>query len=195
MKAKDIGIAILILLVIAGIWLFVNEKKKNNLLEKVVDRLTNENESLKKSYLDLLQRYLIIQKETAPDILEELEKLKDQFVTLNKDVHIELKSVIQHMDNGNGAKAVKDLAKIIENILKEKVLQDQSFKKKPMLANLLEHAKNCNWINPQEHAYGELLREIRNKESHELNVQVEPHRIGLAIFSGIQIIYSLSQTT
>lgn len=194
MRFKDFCIIILVALAIVLFWAFLNERQKGNMKDKIISRLEDENDELKKAYLDLLQRYLILHKDTTPDILEELEKLKDQFVELNKDVHIELKSVILHMDNGNGAKAVKDLAKIVENILWDKAQEAQSFQKKPPLAQLLEHAKKCSWITPHEQAYGELIKEIRNKEAHELNVQIEPHRLGLAIFSGIQIIYSLTKT-
>jgi len=83
------------------------------------------------------------------------------------------------------------LAKIVENKLKDKAKNDQTFKKKPMLHNLLEHAFNCQWISSSQFENGLLLKEIRNKESHELAVREEPLKIGMAIFTGIDIIYSL----
>ncbi len=182
MRSRDIIIIALIAIILVLGWFFFNEMKKNELKEKMIRRLTDENDELKKGYLDLLQKHLLLSENTPKDIIADIERLKDQVVNLSKDVHIELGSVIDNVRNNNGAKAVRELGKIIENVLKEKAIKDESFKKTPSLFNLLEYAKNCHWIKPNIHAYGELIREIRNKESHDLNVQIEPHKIGLAIF-------------
>ena len=61
----------------------------------------------------------------------------------------------------------------------------------PMLHNLLEFAKNANLITVRQYENGMLLKDIRNKESHELVVLEETKNLGLCIFSGIDIIYSL----
>ena len=83
------------------------------------------------------------------------------------------------------------MAKIIENKLKEKATKDKSFKGKLMLHNLLEYAKKCSWITLGQFENAMLLKVIRNKESHELAVQVETKNIGLSIFAGIDLIYTL----
>jgi hypothetical protein len=192
MRQRDIMMILIIAVILIVGFLFINEVKKNELKDKIIRRLVNENDELKKAYLDLLQKHLLISENTPKDVIVDIERLKEQAVNLNKDVHIELGSVIDNVRNNNGVKAVRELGKIIETVLKEKALKDEKFKKKPTLNNLLEHAKICNWIKPNELAYGELIREIRNKESHELNVQVEPHKVGLAIYAGIDIIYTLN---
>jgi hypothetical protein len=191
MKIKDVIIAGLVIAVLVLLWLFINEKRKAELLDKATKKLSEENESLKIGYLNLLEKYLKTQEKVGPDVIEELQKLKTDIDHLETSIHVELDSVIDHVNSGKGTKAVKDLAKIVENQLKEKAANDSSFTKNPTLNNLLEHAKNCNWIKPHEHAFGHLLRGIRNQESHELAVQESEYRIGLAIFSGIEIIYSL----
>ena len=192
-RVKDLIIVILIIMVAIFAWAFINEQKRNELKDKAIRRLTDENDELKKAYLDLLQQYLLISENTPKDVIADIERLKEQAINLPKDVHIELGSVIDNVRNNNGAKAVRELGKIIENVLKEKAIKDENFKKKPTLGNLLEHAKNCSWIKPHVHAYVELIKEIRNQESHELNVQIEPHKVGLAIYAGIDIIYTLNQ--
>ncbi len=192
MNAKNITIAVLVLIILIVIWLFINEKKKAELMDKAVKKLTHENEVLKVGYLNLLEKYLKTQEKVAPDVIEELNKLKQQIDHLDAAVHVELESVIDLVNDGKGTKAVKDLAKIIENKLKEKAEKDQNFNKKPTLNNLLEYAKECKWIKPHEFAFAELLRGIRNKESHELAVKEDNYRVGLAIFSGIEIIYTLN---
>lgn len=140
----------------------------------------------------MLEEHLKSQEKIAPDIVEELTKLKNQINHLETEIHIELGSVIELVNRGEGVRAVKNLAKIIENKLKSKVKNESNFNKKPTLNNLLNHAKELGWIKPHEHAFAELLRFIRNKESHELAVKEENHRVGLAIFSGIEIIYTLN---
>lgn len=187
----DILIVFLVALILIALWFFIKEREKNDLKDKIIRRLTNENDELKSAYLDLLQEHLLLSENTPQEVIKDIERLKAQAVELSKDVHIELSSVIDNVRNKKGVKAVRELGKIIENLLKEKATKDQSFKKKPTLSNLLEHAKNCLWIKPNELAYAELVREIRNKESHELNVQIEPHKIGLAIYAGLDIIYTL----
>ena len=191
-RVKDLIIVVLIIIIALLGWAFINERMKNELKDKAIRRLTDENDELKKGYLDLLQKHLLLSENTPKEVIADIERLKDQVVNLSKDVHIELGSVIDNVRNRNGVKAVRELGKIIENVLKEKAANDANFKKKPTLFNLLVHAKICNWIKPHVQAYVELIREIRNKESHELNVQVEPHKIGLAIYAGIDIIFSLN---
>lgn len=191
MKLKDVIVAGLVFIGIALLWLFISEKKRAEYLSKMVNKLSEENEMLKEAYLNLLGEYLTVEEKVGPDVIEELQGLKSQIDHLDTSIHIELDAVIQHVNNGKGSKAVKDLAKIVENQLKQKAAKDSNFTKKPTLHNLLEYAKECQWIKPHEHAFGHFLKGIRNRESHELAVQESGFRIGLAIFSGIEIMYSL----
>lgn len=192
MKPKTIIIVVSLLVILLLAWLFIDERERNNRLNKVVNKLTKENEDLKRGYLELLEKYLQTQSNVAPDIIAELQKLKSKTDNLETDVHYEIDSVIRLVNQGEGAKAVKDLAKIVETKLKEKALNDQTFKKQPKLHFLLEHARDCKWIKPRAFENGLLLKDIRNEESHELAVQKEPLEIGMAIFGGIEILYALS---
>lgn len=191
MKHKDIAIVFSLAIILFLIWVILEEKQRNTLKDKIIRRLTVENDLIRGAYLDLLQQHLLLNEETPSEIIKELESLKTKVVDLSRETHIELGSVIDNVRNGKGVKAVRELGKIIEHALKSKVKDDAQFKKRPTLSNLLEHAKKCNWIKPNEHAYAELIREIRNKESHELNVVEKPHKIGLAIYAGIEIMYSI----
>jgi hypothetical protein len=191
MKHKDIVIVFSLAIILLLVWIIIEEKQRNSLKDKIIRRLTDENNLIRNAYLDLLQQHLLLHEETPSEIIKDLESLKTKVIDLSRETHIELGSVIDNVRNGKGVKAVRELGKIIEHSLKLKVNQDQQFKKKPTLCNLLEHAKNCNLIKPNEHAYAELIREIRNKESHELNVEEKPHRIGLAIYAGIEIMYAI----
>ncbi len=180
------------LVILLLVWLFVDERERSNRLSKIVNKLTKENEDLKRGYFELLEKYLETQSNVAPDVISELQMLKSKTDNLELAVHYEIDSVIRLVNQGDGAKAVKDLAKIVETKLKEKVVTDQTFKKQPKLHFLLEHARDCNWIKPRAFENGMLLKDIRNEESHELAVQKKSIEIGIAIFGGIEILYALS---
>lgn len=171
---------------------FLHEKTMNALKDRTIRRLTNENDEIRKAYLDLLQRFMLLHNHANPDILKELEKLKELTVNLDREIHLAIDKVISLINDGHYEVAIRDLGKIIENILKAKVKEDVSFKKKHSLKNYLEHALECKWIKTHEHGFAELIRIIRNEDSHELNAKIEPHQFGLAVFAGIEIIYKLS---
>lgn len=191
MKAKDIiyvGFAAIILILL---WLFIDEKEKGKRKDDIIDTLTKENHEIKIAYINLLQEHMKNLEGVKPSVFSELNQLKENIDQLDTATHIELNSVISLVNDNKGAKAVKDLAKIVEVKLKEKVLSDESFKKKPMLYNLLEHAKKCDWINARMFENGQLLKDIRNEESHELAVKISSLQLGMAIFGGVEILYSV----
>lgn len=191
MKAKDWLIIATIVVVLILLWLFLSEREKAKRKDDIIDRLTKENETLKSAYLDLLMKYLKEEGGTPPNVINELKRLKDEIDHLDTEVHVELDSVIKRVSEGEGTKAVKDLAKIVETKLKEKAANDATFKKKPMLHNLLEHARDCSWISSRQYENGLKLKEIRNRESHELAVTEESREIGMTIYAGIDLIYAL----
>lgn len=192
MKPKTIALIVSLLVILLVVWLFTDEREHNKRLQKIVNKLTRENDNLKRGYFELLEKYLQTQPNVTPDIISELQKLKSKTDNLETNVHYEIDSVIRLVNQGEGAKAVKDLAKIVETKLKEKATNDTTFKKQPKLHFLLEHARDCKWIKSRAYENGMLLKDIRNEESHELAVQKEQYEIGMAIFGGIEILYALS---
>lgn len=191
MKVKDILYIIIIALGIAVLWLFDDKKQRAVKTDRIIKRLRKDNHKIKSAYLGLFEKYLKSQQNVDVGIIAELQKLQKSIDTLDFEVHIELESVIDNLNNGKSEEAVRLLAKIIESKLKDKVTKDESFKGKPMLHNLLSYAKKCSWITPGQFENALLLKVIRNKESHELDVQEETKSLGLCIFSGIDLIYAL----
>lgn len=191
MKAKENFYLIIALLSLIIIWLFIGKRKRAVKTDRIIKRLRKDNYETKKAYLGLLEKYLKTEKNVDIGIIAELQKLRQSIDTLDFEVHIELEAVIKNLNDGKPEEAVRILAKVVENKLKEKAIKDDSFKGKPMLHNLLEFAKNCNLITVRQYENGMLLKDIRNKESHELVVLEDTKNLGLCIFSGIDIIYSL----
>lgn len=192
MKAKNMVLIIVSVIALLAIWLFITEREKAKRKDDIIDKLSKENESLKIGYLELLENFLREEGKVGKDVIDELQRLKQEIDHLDTEVHIELESVISSVNSGEGTKAVKDLAKIVECKLKEKVENDSTFKKPKMLHNLLEHAKDCKWISNRQFENGMKLKEIRNEESHTLAPKVEKKEIGLCLYAGIDIIYALN---
>lgn len=191
MKLKDILYILIAVLGLIVLWLFDDKKKRAVKADRIIKRLRKENYDIKKAYLGLFEKYLKSQQNVDLGIIEELEKLKQSVDNLDYTVHIELESVISNLNEGKINEAVRILAKVIENKLKEKAANEEDFKGKPMLHNLLNYAKRCNWLTSRQFENAMFLKELRNKESHELDVNEETKNLGLSIFSGIDIIYAL----
>ena len=191
MKAKEHFYIVITLLSLLVVWLFIDKHKRAVKTDRIIKRLRKDNFETKKAYLGLLEKYLKTEQNVDLGIIAEIEKLKKDIDTLDFTVHIELETVIDNLNKGKSTEAVRLLAKVVENKLKEKAIKDASFKGKPMLHNLLDFAKNCNWITSRQYENGMFLKDIRNKESHELVVLEDTKNIGLSIFTGIDIIYSL----
>lgn len=188
MKGKNAVIALGLVIILVVLFLFISEREKAKRKDEIIDRLLDENRRIKLAYLGLLEKYMKTNGSVEPSVIKELHKLKNEIDDLETTVHVELDSVIKRITDGEETKAVKDLAKIVENVLKEKALQDDSFKKKPMLHNLLEYAKNNGLICSRLYENGMKLKELRNKESHELAPECSKLEIGMSVFAGIEII-------
>lgn len=191
MKLRDTLYIIIALLGIVVLWLFDDKKQRAVKTDRIIKRLRKDNHDIKSAYLGLFEKYLKSQQNVDLGIITELQKLQKSIDSLDFEVNIELESVTDNLNNGKSEEAVRLLAKIIENKLKEKAIKEESFKGKPMLHNLLEYAKKCSWITPGQFENAMLLKVLRNKESHELDVQEETKNLGLSIFSGIDLIYAL----
>ncbi len=191
MKFSDIltGLALFLALVFA--YAFFSERKRREYAEKIMRKLEGEKRELELAYFDLLERVLELEKKMTPDIQTELTELKRKAGQLDEAVHIELSGVLDQVQAGKHEKATRDLGKIVENLLKQKIATDASFKANKTLNNMLDHALNCQWINKADHALGKLLRDHRNKESHELAVKEPNHVNGLLLFGGIKLVYTL----
>lgn len=192
-NSKAYYVAYVLVAILVVIWIFISNEEKQKRMNEIIRKLKSENHKLKIAYLDLLQKYLSDVDNLPSEVLTELNNLKDSIDQLDSDTHLELNETIKLVTEGKESKAIRELAKIVENKLKEKVAQDVEFKKKPMLNNLLIYAKEKGLINTRQYENCDLLRSIRNQESHELAVQVDRCHFGIAVLTGIEILYSISK--
>jgi hypothetical protein len=194
MKAKDIPLLVIAVVAFVFYILWNNEQEQRKKQEEINRLLHKEIDGIKQSYLSLFIVFMAEKVNAKPDTVKELEALKGELDELDKDTHLEIDSVIRHVNLGEYSKALRDLAKIVENKLKEQIEKDETFKeKRKTLANMLKHAFSCKWISEQDYHNGLNLKDIRNEESHELAVNVSSLDAGLSVLAGIKLVYVLAK--
>lgn len=191
MKLKDYLYIIIVVLSLITLWAFYDKEKRAAKANLIIKRLRKENHDIKTAYLNLLEKYIRQQNNVDIGMIQEVHKLKKNTDALDFEVHIELEDIINNLNEGKAGEAVRKLGKIIEHKLSEKAKVDEVFKGKPMLQNLLNHASKCNWITKRQFENAQLLKDIRNKESHQIASLVESRELALSILSGIDILYSI----
>lgn len=145
------------------------------------DRLKLIQESLKKSNL-------------SEEVKAQVQKLIDEYKAIDEDITSELISILSLIEIGQSEKAIKDLAKIIENILTDRFKKAEKFKKYRNyipLAKLIDYAFEINLFNKKEYNASCILREFRNEESHKLNVKYGVNWQIIGLLGGLEIIFKL----
>lgn len=190
LKFKDIIIAVLLLVVLMLVYAFYDERRRGQLKDRAINKLLKDNERLSKQNFDLLQRLIILDNQNVPDVLKELEYLKDAFSNTVEYKYSEgISRVINQLENGNNGSGILQICKIIESLILSKISEDKKNQYyKAGFQKLIDYAVNKNLISIQEKSYSLLLREIRNAEGHQMDSNVEKRTAGLAIFSGIEIM-------
>lgn len=185
------GIIIAILL----LWLSFEIIEKNKLKEN--------NLSLKRDRLKLINEYLKIAKEIPSEIKSQIEKLVTDYEDLDEKVAKELLDVLNLIEQKMEPKAIAALAKIIENLLKDKFAKEilkgkysndgefKSKKKKITFYKAIEYAKFTNFLSDHEYNLANLLKEYRNESSHELGVEFSKNWQTIAFLIGIEIVFKL----
>jgi hypothetical protein len=177
----------LAIVAIVFIYLFFDERQKNN-------KLLEENADLQNDKLKLLKENLSVNKEITPEVKKQLLALIEEYKSKHPKVSIELKNVLEQIIDGKDVKAIRDLAKIIENLLKEKYQYEPKFAKhkRISLKALIEHAKELSFFNDKLYNAACILHHFRNEESHELAVTETENMKMVALLGGIEIIVLLN---
>jgi hypothetical protein len=176
------------LVIIAGVmtYFLVMDKKIINYQNKRIGDLEKDRLKLIK---DALSRSNL-----SEEVKSQILKLINEYRNIDKDISDELISVLSLVEIGQHEKAIKDLAKIIENILADKFKQEDKFKKFKKyipLAKLIDYAKETKLFNNKEYNAACILKEFRNEESHELNVKYGENWQMIGLLGGIEIVFKL----
>lgn len=184
---KNIWIFIFVALAIGGFIWAIDEKTKRQVAENKLKQKEDD-------YLKLLASYLERTKDIPDEIKKQLYHLRDKYVGVHDDVAIELKSIIELIESKKEEIAIEKLTKIIENLLKEKFVEEGQAKDKrscPKLFKLLEKALELKWISKHEFYVSNFLKDKRNDEAHELAVRFPVNWKFIAFLAGIEILYNL----
>ena len=181
MSAKNVlltaaGIIIAILLIKS----FFDEKEKAALRKQVRD-----SKDLNKQLRDML--------------LELIDKVKRG----DQNIAQELASIVALIKVNEETSAMVKLTKVVEKLLKEIYANDERVteiakangRKRPTLADLLEQAKEDGLLDQEEYHLVSVLKSIRNKEAHEVNIEKEPSRIIASLIAGIRFVLTLCHKT
>ena len=166
---------------------FLKKKDKNTILglRNQNNRLLNftENQNLRLQQLNTELRKTIERKENLPlKIKNDLNKLIEDFDKLDENIAEELISISSLIEINEKPKALFSLAKIIENLLKKVFNEKLNFNK------LIDKAKEEKLLSSEECHFAHGIRELRNKEGHEMNVKVENYLTASSFMIGIGII-------
>jgi hypothetical protein len=195
MKKEFILIGGGVIIAILLIWISIELDNKN--------RLKEESQALKRDRLKLIKEYLKIAREIPSEIKAQIEKLVVEYEDIDTNVAKELLDVLNLIEQKMESKAIAALAKVIENLLKdkyaEKILvgkysdQEDFIKKKSKITffKVAEFAKNDNFLSEHEYNLTNLLRDFRNKSSHELGVEIGKNWQTIAFLTGIEIVFKL----
>ncbi len=162
--------------------------------EKIENKeLQEENKKLRKDKFKLLKESLKENEKLTPEVKRQIEDLIIQYENSYPQVSSELKDVLDQILAGKDIKAIRDLAKIIENFLKERYSKDPKFAKlnRVTLKPLIEYAKEIKFFNEKQYNTACILHQFRNEESHELAVKDTENMKMAALLGGIEIIILL----
>lgn len=168
------------------IWAINEQNRANQLSKDLNNSQTN--------YLKLLNEYSKKQNSFSDEIKNQLVDLRATYDGINDAVALELKAISELIETKHEEIAIAKLTKVIENLLKEKHIQEGKAKDEkscPQLFKMLDNALEFNWITKHEYNFSNLLREQRNQEAHELSVRFTANWKNISFLSGIEIIYKL----
>lgn len=167
----------------------IKNSKENELLKSDLKRTKND-------YLILLNEYLKQHNQTLPEPIKQyVIKLKEQYKGIDENVVKELDDVEGSINSGKDEQAFLGLSKIVENILKDRYVQECSSeiekKKIPTYHKLLEFAKEHNWISEYSFMLCKEIKNVRNTLAHELAVKLDENTKTKIFFGSIGVIYEL----
>ncbi len=174
------------LLAVFGIAFGYNKYQENQKLKAI-------NQKQKKDILVLLDEYLKLHQQDLPEPIKQLiVNLRVQYKGVDEKVAEELYSIEKLITIGDDEGALQKLAKIIENLLKDRFVQEnQENTKIPTFHKLLEYAKEHSWIEEDSFQFCCAFKVLRNHITHELAVKVDDKTKTEMFIGGISLIYNL----
>jgi hypothetical protein len=161
-----------------------------------------------KSFLDEQEKAVLrkqvrdskdLNKQLRDMLLELIEKVKSG----DQNIAQELASIVALININEETSAMVKLTKILEKLLKEVYKGDEKVlevaikhnRKRPVFADYLERAREAGLLEQEEYHLISVLKSIRNKESHEVNIEKEQSRIIASLIAGLRFVFTLCHKT
>jgi tetratricopeptide (TPR) repeat protein len=162
------GFAVIAIIVMAYLY-FDNRKLKKENKEYEADNL--------KLIFDSINR----NPDLSEEVKKQLHKLVERFENINPKIANEIVQALQLLQIGQTENAIEDLAKIIENLLKQYYLNNDDFSEwlktnKSVKRDFHGHLQYCyekdKRITKIEYDFLKATKSIRNAEDHDLDLNL-----------------------
>jgi hypothetical protein len=153
-------------------------------------KIKKEKKAIEEDNLKLLYDSINRNPNFSDEVKSQLEKLVVRFEKINPKISNEIAQALQLIQIGQVENAIEDLAKIIENLLKDHYKTDNNFKtwlgkRKADFQTRLEFCKHENKINKVEFNFFIAVKTIRNEEDHELDLNLPTYLNASGLIVGI----------
>lgn len=168
------------------------EKGKNDLRNLLLLEQQRRKKA-EESYLSLLNEFMKRVNDLPEDIKNQLWDIYKHYKGIDENIAAELKTVLDLIDADKQSIAIEKLVKVIENILKERFVNEKLAPAKdkcPSLFQMIQQAFGFKWISKREYKFIELIRDPRNLEAHELNVSLSRNETMIYVLAGIEILHT-----
>lgn len=190
MKKKTVAGITIAIIVAVFVAVYLNMKKRQS---EVIKELENDD-------FQLIIDSIHDNNKLSSNIKNTLEELVVEFDTIDRNISGELVKALQLLQIEQTESAIKNLVKIIEHMLKKHYENNDDFKtwlkkekKKKDLHNLLTFCKIEEKISDIEYRFFIAVKAIRNKETHEINIQLDKYINASGLLTAIGGIIKISK--
>lgn len=188
-KTDNVLLSIVAILVIAYLY-FTNQEQKEKIKE-----LESEREDLKK-----LLKAIKENDQFDSNLKWELETLAKKYKNIDNAIATEITEAIQLFQIGQQENGIKSMVKIMEHLLNRKLGNDVGFinwlkqhKRKKTLHEMLEYSETVNLIEKDERSFFVAVKQVRNRESHEVAYSAAPLIKAAGFLCALHAIFRLSE--
>lgn len=198
MKKENIawGVAAMVVITLVLAWWLEHEEAR-----RLKESLQTKDDAIKKlevNNLQLIQEILKGNKDLPDLVKTQLLELITAYEIKNPKIAIEIASIVKLIEANELEKGVMAIAKIIENILKDKLNKHEELKKiisKPnggkrraVFADYVDCANKIGIYDKAETLFVLGIKEYRNQEAHQVGVRRKKNLNISSMLTGIELI-------
>ena len=191
-NTQIISIAAIVAIFVA-LYFYKEDQRKKNIIE-----------GLEEDRLRLILDSLNNNKNLSSEVKIQIKNLIERYQTIDKDVSQELTEALQLFQLGHTENAIEDLVKIIGHLLEKHYVQKEGFIKwmkeqkknikRPDIHDLITYCHKVEKkLNAVEYQFFIAIKTIRNKEDHQINLQLDNYINASGIIAAIGAILKIQE--